>query len=218
MKKILIAAICILALLVGVIAVDAIISNKQDNGTIPVVSQYTDGDVKKTTVIEVPTKDINSPEQVQFSMPLHYLEEKYRNDLDLFCKEHNYISCTIDEAAQIFTVTMKASTHEFMLKKIGTQTVGTLGDALDTGKYPYFKSFGGYNENFSEITVNVDSNAYTAASDKDSFLAFVAGCGIYYQLYTTSNDYSCKVIIQDQETKEVIDAKLFRQNNSGAVS
>ena len=71
MKKILIAAICILALLVGVIAVDAIISNKQDNGTIPVVSQYTDGDVKKTTVIEVPTKDINSPEQVQFSMPLH---------------------------------------------------------------------------------------------------------------------------------------------------
>ena len=217
MKKILIAAICVLALLVGVIVVDAIISNKEGD-TVPVVSQYTDGDVRKTTVVNLPTKDITSTDQVQFSMPLHYLEEKYRNDLDLFCKEHNYISCTIDEATQTFTVTMKASTHDFMLVNIGIQTVGTLGDALDTGKYPFLKKLGGYNDNFSEITVVVDGNAYNAAADKESFLAFVAGCGIYYQLYTTSNDYSCKVIVKDDATGEAIDAKLFRQNNSGAVS
>lgn len=215
MKKILIAAICVLGLLIGVIAVDAFIS-RTPGGTVPVVSQYTDGDVRKTTVVEVPTGDPEA--QVQFSMPLHYLEEKYKNDLDLFCKENNYIACTVDEQAQTFTITMNAFSHDLMLSKIGIQTVKSIGNALDEGKYPFFKEIGAYNENFSEITLIVDGAAYNDYTDKDSFMAFIAGCGIYYQLYTTSNDYSCKVIVQDKESGDVLDAKLFQQNNSGVIS
>ncbi len=218
MKKILIAAICVLVLLIGVIAVDAIVSNKEgDGGTFPSVSYYTDGDVRQTTVVEQPTKDRNAV--VQFSMPLHYLEEKYRNDLDLFCKDNNYISCTVDEQAQTFTVTMNALNHDLMLISVGMQSIKNIANVIESETYPFLREIVKYDDIFSEITVAVDKEGYNAATtDKDSFMAFIAGCGIYYQLYTTSNDYSCKVIVQDKESGEVLDAKLFQQNNSGVIS
>ncbi len=219
MKKILIAAICVLAVLIGIIAVDAILSEKSD-GTVPSVSYYTDGDVRQTTVVEIPTKDPNA--QVQFSMPLHYLEDKYKNDLNLFCQENNYIACTIDEQAQTFTVTMNAMTHDLMLSKVGIQSIKNIANVMNSEKYPFFKELGNSvkisESGFKEISVFVDRAGYEAESDKESFMAYIAGCGIYYQLYTTSNDYSCKVIVQDMESDEVLDAKLFQQNNSGVIS
>ncbi len=218
MKKILIAAICVLAVLIGIIAVDAIVSNRdKDGGTVPSVSYYTDGDVRQTTVVEIPTKDRNA--QVQFSMPLHYLEDKYRNDLDLFCRENNYIACTVDEQAQTFTVTMNALNHDLMLISVGMQSIKNIANVIESETYPFLKEIVRYDDIFSEITVAVDKEGYNAAStDKDSFMAFIAGCGIYYQLYTTANNYSCKVIVQDKASGEVLDAKLFQQNNSGVIS
>ncbi len=216
MKKVLIAAIAVLVILLGVIAVDAVISKKND-ATVTQVNKYTDGDVQQTEVIEIPTKDRNA--SVQFSMPLYYLEEKYKNDLDLFCKDNNYEACTIDEQAQTFTVTMNALTHDMMLINVGMQSIKNMANSIESEKYPFFKELSKYNDDFSEIAVLVDKAGYTAATtDKEGFMAFIAGCGIYYQLYTVENDYSCKVVIQDKESGDILDAKLFQQNNSGVVS
>lgn len=214
MKKVLIAAVAVLVILVGIIVVDAIITKKNEV-TVTQVNRYTDGDVQQTEVVELPTKDRNS--SVQFSMPLYYLEEKYKNDLDLFCKENNYEACTIDEQAQTFTVTMNALTHDMMLINVGIQAIKNMANSIESEKYPFFKELSEYNDDFSEIKVLVDKAGYTSA-DKEGFMAFIAGCGIYYQLYTTENDYSCKVVIQDKESGEILDAKLFEQNNSGVVS
>lgn len=214
MKKVLIAAICVLAVLVGIIAVDAIIEKKNEV-SVTQVNRYTDGDVQKSEIVEIPTKDANA--QVQFSMPLYYLEEKYKNDLDLFCKDNNYIACTIDEQAQTFTVTMNAMTHDFMLINVGIQSIKNIANSIESEKYPFFKELSKYNDDFSEITVVVEKEGYQN-TDKESFMAYIAGCGIYYQLYTVENDYSCKVIVQDKESGEIIDSKVFRQNNSGVVS
>lgn len=215
MKKVLIAAIAVLVILLGIIAVDAIVT-KKNGGTVTRIDRYTDGNVQVTEIVEIPTKDPNA--SVQFSMPLHYLEEKYRNDLDLFCKDNNYIACTIDEQAQTFTVTMNSMTHDLMLVNVGIQSIKNIANVMESEKYPFFKELGEYKDDFSEITVRVEKEGYNALEDKNSFMAYIAGCGIYYQLYTTANDYSCKVVVQDAESKEIIDAKLFEQNNSGVVS
>lgn len=216
MKKVLIAAVCILVVLVGIIAADAIIEKKNEV-TVTRVYRYTDGDVQKTEIVEIPTKDANT--QVSFSMPLHYLEEKYRNDPDTFCREHNYISCVIDEQAQIFTVTMNSMTYDFMLINVGLQSIKNISNAIESEKYPFFKELREYNDNFSEITVLVDGAVYKAATpESEAFMAFIAGCGIYYQLYTVENDYECKVVVRDSASKDIIDAKVFKQNNSGVVS
>lgn len=219
MKKVLIAAICVLAVLVGIIAVDAIIEKKNEV-SVTQVNRYTDGDVQKSEIVEIPTKDADA--LVQFSMPLYYLEEKYKNDLDLFCKDNNYIACTIDEQAQTFTVTMNAQTHDWMLSDIGIQSIKNIANSIESEKYPFFKELGNSvkisESGFKEISVFVDRAGYEAESDKESFMAYIAACGIYYQLYTVENDYSCKVIVQDKESGEIIDSKVFRQNNSGVVS
>ena len=216
MKKVLIAAVAVLVILVGIIVVDAIITKKNEV-TVTQVNKYTDGNVQQTEVVELPTKDRNA--SVQFSMPLYYLEEKYKNDIDLFCKENNYESCVIDEQAQTFTVTMNALTHDMMLINVGIQSIKNIANSIESEKYPFFKELNKYNDDFSEITVLVDKAGYTAeGTDKEGFMAFIAGCGIYYQLYTPESDYSCKVVVQDKESGEILDAKLFEQNNAGVVS
>lgn len=263
MKKVLIAAVAVLVILLGIILVDAIVSKKNDvsvntdgnvlqteatdvsgneNDTQPDVQQSEDTDDEQQTenkddngntqqitikdmdaynqqseIKEIPTKDAHV--SVQFTMPLYYLEEKYRNDLDLFCKENNYEACTIDETAQTFTVTMNSLVHDMMLINVGIQVIKNMANNIESEKYPFFKELNKYNDDFSEITILVDKAGYNASTtDKEGFMAFIAGCGIYYQLYTEKNEYSCKVVIQDKESGEILDAKSFEQNNSGVVS
>lgn len=238
MKKVLISAICVLAVLLGILAVDAILTNKSE-GNVTQGNYYTDGDVTETQsdteaetekskdkdknkdkdkdTTERVTKDRNAT--VNFTMPLYYLEEKYQNDLDAFCKDNNYIACTIDTQAQTFTVTMNALTHDLMLINVGIQSIKNMANVIESEKYPFFKELNKYNDDFSEITVLVDKAAYTAQNnDRESFTAYIAGCGIYYQLYTESNDYSCKVTVKDKDSDEILDTKTYKQNNSGVVS
>ena len=114
---------------------------------------------------------------------------------------------------------MNSLAHDMMLINVGIQTIKNMANSIESEKYPFFKELNKYNDNFSEITVFVDKAGYTAeGTDKEGFMAFIAGCGIYYQLYTTENDYTCKVVIQDKESGEILDAKIFQQNNSGVVS
>lgn len=225
MKKVIIAACCVLAILVGIIIFDAVKTKRDDkavgNATVGNVEQTAEQtesitETESTKPGEIVTKDRNAI--INFTMPLYYLEDKYKNDLDLFCKENNYISCTVDEKAQTFTVTMNGMTHDFMLTSVGIQVIKNLVNVIESDKYPFFKKLSAYNDNFSEITVSVDKQAYSASTDKESFMAYIAGCGIYYQLYTVSNEYSCKVIVQDIADGSVLDAKLFKQNNSGVIS
>lgn len=213
MKKILIAAICVLAVLVGIIAVDAVITGSKKEEGVEIVSHYTDGDVRKTTVEIVATKDRNAQEQ--FTMPL-----QYKSDFELFCSEnkYDYTVVSADEATQTFTVSMRAWDHDMMLTLLGMRTISGICAAMDSKEYPFFKELGGYNDNFSEIIVIVDEAAYSAAADTEAFTAFIAAECIYRQFYTMSNDYSCQVIVKGQTSGETIDAQLYRQNNSGVIS
>ncbi len=220
MKKVLILAICVLVILVGIIAFDKLgernESQEEAPSVITQVSTYIDDGVEKTTVIEIPTKDPNA--LVNFTMPLSHLPDGARDDLKKFCAENNYENCVINESDKTFTVTMKALTHDFMLTNVGLRVIRNIAKAFDVKSYSYVKDIDSYNDNFSEITLLVDGEKYVQAKNREKLLAHVGSCGIYYQLYTPENTYTCRVIIKDEASGEIIDAKSFEQDNYGLKS
>lgn len=221
MKKILVIAICVLVILIGIIAFDKYSDSKnQQQEEIPSavtqVSTYIDNGVEKTTVIEIPTKDPNA--LVNFTMPISHLPDEAREDMKKYCAENNYESCVINEADGTYTVTMKALTHDFMLTRVGLQVIKNIAKAFDVKAYSYVKDIDSYNDNFSEITLLVDGEGYAAAKNRETLLAHVGSCGIFYQLYTPENTYTCRVIIKDEASGEIIDAKSFEQDNYGLKS
>ena len=218
MKKLLILAICVLVILLGIIAFDKYSDNKQqqeDPPEITRVSTYIYDGVEKTTVVRISKKDPD--ELVRFTMPVSHLPEEARKDLKKYCAEKNYENCVINED-NTFTVTMKAMTHDFMLTKIGMQVITNVAKVLDMKAYSYVKDIDSYNDNFSEITLLVDGENYIAAGNRENLLVHVGSCGIYYQLYTVENTYTCRVIIKDASSGEIIDAKSFEQDNYGLKS
>ena len=215
MKKVLIIAVAILVILIGIIVADEF-NKKEEAGTVTYVSEYYDNGTQQTTVVEVSVKDPDAP--VSFTMPISHLDEKDRKDLDAFCKKNNYDSCVINPDKKTFTVTMKAMTHDFMLTNVGIQVIKSVTSVFDSKEYPFVKQLGDYNDNFSEITLLVDKEAYVESNNKEDLLAHVASCGIYYQLFTVENDYKCLVMIKDVETKELLDAQSYEQDNYGLKS
>lgn len=215
MKKVLIIAVAILVILIGIIVADEV-NKKEESETITYVSTYYENGKEHTTVVEASVKDPNAP--VKFTMPISHLDEKDRKNLDAFCKKNNYDSCVINEDKKTFTVTMKAMTHDFMLTNIGMQVIKSVTSVFDSKEYPFVKELGGYNDNFSEITLLVDKESYAKSNNKEDLLQHVASCGIYYQLYTVENQYKCLVMIKDIETKELIDAQTYEQDNYGLKS
>ncbi len=221
MKKILAIAICVLVVLIGVILFDKYSDKKEQQqeespSVVTQVSTYIDDGVEKTTVVEIPTKDPDA--LVNFTMPISHLPDEARKDMKKYCAENNYESCVINEADGTYTVTMKALTHDFMLTRIGIQVITNIAKAFDVKAYSYVKDIDSYNSNFSEITLLVDGEGYAAAKNREKLLAHVGSCGIFYQLYTVENTYTCRVIIKDQASAEIIDAKSFEQDNYGLKS
>ena len=148
------------------------------------------------------------------TMPLAFVDKKYHHNLDAYCKDYGYISCTLNEKDETVTVIMKALTYDLNLVRIGMQVMTSIGDAIDSGDYPYAKKLESYSENFDEIVMLVDGKGYKA-DKQSSLLPYMLGeCGMYYQVYTTENKYQCKVIIKDADTGEELFSETYKATNS----
>ena len=74
---------------------------------------------------------------------------------------------------------------------------------------------GEYNEDFSEIEIFVDKKGYSE-DEQSSLLPYtISEYCMYYQLYTTREEYECKVTVKDSKTKKTLEVKTFNQNNLG---
>ena len=100
-----------------------------------------------------------------------------------------------------------------MLSGVGLQVIKSIVTLLDNEDYPYVKQLGNYNSDFSEIELLVDAKEYKAAKNSGDIAPFVAGCGIFYQMYSTENSYKCKVIIKSVKSDKIIDEYYAEQNN-----
>ena len=158
-------------------------------------------------------KDMN--ETVVIEIPLPLVEEKYQNDLDKYAETYGYEEVKLDEKTQTVRIKMTAFSHDLLLVRIGTTVMNSIGSTFESEEFPYMTGIGEYNDDFSEIEIFVDKKAYNE-DPQSSLLPYAIGeyC-MFYQLYTTRDEYDCKVTVRDKDTKRVIETKEYHQDNLG---
>lgn len=212
MKKV-ISSVSAIALVFVLLAGLAACGKKQEEGKL-YYSYDEEGNIV-SEFVELTTGDREAMyDERKVTMPLSFVDKKYHNNLDKYCKDYGYISCSLNEKDQTVTVIMKALTYDLNLVKIGMQVMTSIGDAIDSGTYPYAVKLESYSENFDEIVMLVDGEGYKA-DPQSSLLPYMLGeCGTYYQVFTTENQYKCKVIIKDAETGEELFNKTYKTSNT----
>lgn len=182
-----------------------LVAYKDDEGNI--VTEY----MKEEATLGREAAD----DEVKVTMPLVFLDEKYRNDIKKYCEDFGYIEAAVNEKKQTVTVIMRALSYELNLVKIGTTVMRNIGETVDSGEYPYVKRLESYSPNFDELVMLVDGEGYKK-DDQHSLLPYFLGeCGMYYQIFTTENKYHCTVKIKDEKTGKIIDEKYYETDNTG---
>lgn len=211
--------VIILCAIVAAVAIFLILkSDKPDTEPVESTTSAVEEITTEDNTPEVQNGTKNPDKLIKITMPLSYFDAQKQCDTAGFFQKSSYENLKINEKEKTFTITIKSITHDFMLSNVGLQVIKGLGKAIDTGEYPYFTDLGKYNADFSEIELKVDAKAYSEAKDKEKFVEFVGGSCIFYQLYTTENNYKCTVSVIDKDSNEVIEEKIFKQDNKGFKS
>ncbi len=155
------------------------------------------------------TTDPNT--EIRITVPMSYIsfisatQDKYKDNLQLFCDDNGFLSYSADEENGKVTFTMTAFTYNGMLSKKGFGIINTIGQLMESDTYPYFKNLGEYNDNFSYVELTVDKKGYEKDEFSSQLPAYIADiCMHNYQLFTTTADYSCTVAVKDAKTGKVI--------------
>lgn len=212
MKKRVIAICCAAVVLVAVIAFVTSGRTGQDDPETTVSSQ-TDEQTTEYNDPAIVNGTKNPNKLIKITMPLSHFDAQKQSDLGGFFQKGSYENLKINEKDKTFTVTIKSLTHDFMLSNVGLQVIKNIASLLDSKDYPYVKELGKYNADFSEIELLVDAKEYNADKNKEELLKFVGSCGIFYQLYTTENEYECKVIVKSVKSGKLLEEKSYSQNN-----
>ncbi|MBQ8503005.1 MAG: hypothetical protein IJ491_01875 [Clostridia bacterium] len=185
-----------------------LVAYKDDEGNI--VTEYVSENEEDK---EKNKNDIDN--EVKVTLPLVLIDSEYRNDIDAYCEANGFIKGKINEKDQTVTITMRALTYDLNLVRIGTKVMSNIGSAIDSGEYPYVQKLESYSENFDEIVMLVDGEGYKADKQHSLLPYYLGECGMYYQLYTTENEYRCTVKIKDAKTGEIIDEEYYETDNYG---
>ncbi len=211
MKKI----ICAVLSLVLVFALAS--CGKKDDGTL--VAYKDDEGNLVTEYREEPKNDgkdeNNIDDEVKITIPLVFIDEKFGKDIEAYCKANSFTSGEINEKEQTATITMRALTYDLNLVRIGTQVMSSIGNTIDSGEYPYVKNIESYSDNFDEIVMLVDGEGYKADKQGSLLAYFIGECGMFYQVYTTENEYECTVKLKDEKSGEIIFEKTYKTDNKG---
>lgn len=177
-------------------------------------------DVNTNTDAVPSTTDPNT--QISVTVPLSYItfltltQEKYKDNLQLFCEDNGFLSYSADEESGKVTFVMTAFTYNGMISEKGFGIINTMGQLMESETYPYFKSLGSYNKNFSYIELIVDKKGYESDEFSTQLPAYIADiCMHNYQIFTTTADYSCTVkVIDEGSGKSIYEKTYTSQYNS----
>lgn len=168
--------------------------------------------IEETKKPGVTKEEKNEDKTIKIDLPYELIEEKYRENLDAYCSSYGYDSAKLNKDGTV-TIKMSALTHSLLLTRMGMTVMTQIGDILDSGDYPYFKDIGTYNEDFSYIVLLVNGKKYKAESTSNFLPYVVSEFCMYYQLYTTRDNYECEVVIADEKTKEVLYSNIYTSEN-----
>lgn len=171
-------------------------------------------DVRTSTDAVPSTTDPNT--EIKITVPMSYItylsltQERYKDNLQLYCEDNGFLSYSSDEANDKVTFTMTAFTYNGMISKKGFNLINSIGQLMESETYPYFKNLGDYNDNFSYVELLVDARAYEKDEFSSQLPAYIADiCMHNYQLFTTTADYSCTVAVKNAKNGKVISEKTY---------
>lgn len=168
--------------------------------------------IEETKKPEATKEEKSENKTIKIKLPVELIEEKYRDNLDVYCSSYGYESAKLNKDGTV-TIKMSALTHSLLLTRMGMTVMSQIGSVLDSGDYPYFKDIGVYNEDFSYIVLLVDGKEYKEESTSNFLPYVVSEFCMYYQLYTTRDNYQCEVVIADEKTKEVVYSNIYTSEN-----
>lgn len=158
-------------------------------------------------------KPVNLDETVDVEMPLELVDEKYRDDLDGFCRENGYESASLSSDGKSVKVTVNEFNYKLKMTNRGMDAIkGIYSVAEGSEAYPYVKGIESYDDkNFSQVTLLVDKKKYEADPSKELAAYTIGQSCLRYQAYSTLTDYECKVTVKDSKTKKVLETKTYNE-------
>lgn len=202
MKKVIIPVVVFV--LVFICAVILINSDK------PETPEVTDGQPVTVNLEPETTKEpFFSPsvnKKVTVTLPIEFIDAKYRDDLEAFAEAKGYYSIKKVGDTHV-KIKMRALAYDLILSNIGMETISGIGAALDSGEYPFFTDLAKYNDDFSYIVVSVNKEEYEKFTDKDIFFSHLGIYCLYYQDYCNDSEGKCEIIVCEEDTNIIIETR-----------
>lgn len=171
--------------------------------------KLTEKETEKETEIEKKDPD----KIVSFEMPVFFLDSKYQNDLKALVRDKGYESAVYTRNKQCVKIRLKALSYDLYLVRTGIYTMSAIGETFGSEEFPYVKNLGEYEDDFSYVTLLVDSKKYRSAENKDDLFRHISDCCAYYLLQDNDSPKNYTIEICDEKTGAKIETRKFNKND-----
>lgn len=225
-KKVVIAVAVIIVIAAIVFAFGRNKEEKPDDNRVS-IGEIIETTTKKNGKEEKPTQKVTEKETeketeikkkdpdkiVEFEIPLLFVEAEYQNNLKKFAREKGYESATYTRNKQGVKIRLKALSYDMYLIKVGLQTINAICETFESEDYPYVKNLGEYEDDFSHVTLLVDSSKYLKAENKDELFTHVSNCCAYYLLQDNDGPNKYLIDICDEKTGSRLESRQFNKKD-----
>lgn len=211
-KKILIAAVAVAVLTAIVAFILTGLPSEKAQETTAVEGQPITVNIEPETTKKERTTSYNK--KVTVTLPADVIDEKYGGDLDAFADAEGYYSAKLTKDGQV-KIRMRAFSYDLLLANMGLDAIESIGYALDSGNYPFFRDIVKYNYSFDYIVIAVDKVEYEKAENRDSLFTDIAYSCFYYQSYDVDSKGQCEIVVCEEGTNILIESRVVTADDLG---
>ena len=184
-------------------------TEKKNDRQEKTTEKVTEKETEKETEIEKKNPD----KIVSFEIPVLFLESKYQNNLKALVRDKGYESASYTRNRQCVKIRLKALSYDLYLVRTGIYTISAICETFESEEFPYVKNLGEYEDDFSHVTLLVDSKKYRNADNKDELMKHISDCCAYYLLQDNDSPKNYTIEICDEKTGTKIESGKFNKND-----
>lgn len=143
-------------------------------------------------------------EDVTITLPATFFENVPDFDPEAYAQEQGFVKAEVNDDGSV-TVTMTKDHQNELLSEMKTELQKTVDDIIGGDSTPYISKIT-YNDDFTQVVMEVDREAYEAAFDMSPLaLGFAA---MMYQRFS-GQELHCEVVVKDAATGEAIKSVVY---------
>lgn len=155
---------------------------------------------------ETTTKKIRKNKTYKIAMTEELIATEFEGNVASYAATYNYEIVENENGKIVFK--MDGNQYKMLLSRVGSNTIRQIGELVDSDDFPFTVKIGDYASDFSYLLILVNTKKYNKSEKKDIFPELLGQCGLYYQTYSNPDAPSCRVVIADSKSGEV----LFNEN------